>query len=158
LLSEARELYKSTTGALSTNEELELVTSDLHAIVTRFRQHVQVPELGSSAADRQLLKDNFNRSCDAAAKVAEDLLGRLEKLKVKGKHKAWKSFRQAVKTAWTTEEVAALRNRLSDFKAELETHVLLSLRYVGVQKRRMYELRLPQCQTRSSLATPVSAI
>lgn len=40
LLSGYRELYKSTSGTLAANEEIELVTVDLQAVVLKLRRSV----------------------------------------------------------------------------------------------------------------------
>ncbi|KAE9366774.1 hypothetical protein N431DRAFT_471808 [Stipitochalara longipes BDJ] len=127
ILSDATELYKSTNGVLSTNETLELATRDLRAVIMMFRQHVSISHLGTSAQSRQVLEDSLGRICDSAATVADDLLRQLEKLKMKGRRKAWKSFREAIRAAWTKEEIEALCRQLSDFQTDLETQVLLSL-------------------------------
>lgn len=65
--------------------------------------------------------------------VADELLGRLEKLKVakEAKHRKWKSFRQALKTVWNKKDLDDLSARLSAFRDELQFHILLSLRHVA---------------------------
>ena len=116
ILSSGNELYKSTTGALSGNDEVNLVTTDLLAIVKKL-QH-----------EGNFDKD-FEQICDEARKVAQELLIRLESLKVKGKHRLWKSLRQAVQTALSTDEIDALRSRLAYLSKALETRVLMDLRF-----------------------------
>jgi hypothetical protein len=51
----------------------------------------------------------FRKICDDAANVAEELLGRLDRLKVKGgKHRLFRNLKQAIETLWSEKEVAGL--------------------------------------------------
>jgi hypothetical protein len=128
LLSAGRELYKSTTGSLTVNDEIELVTSDLLAIARKLR-----PD--------QNLGLEFRQMCDEAVRLAQDLLRRLDKLKVKtrvedgvGKKELdkekWKSAKQALASVWFSKDMTALVDRLSKIREAIETRILLSLRYV----------------------------
>lgn len=69
LLSAAQDLYKSTSGSLTVNDEIELITSDLLAVTLKLRPD---PKLGHE----------FQRICDEAARLAQEMLGRLDKLKM----------------------------------------------------------------------------
>ncbi|KAE8450753.1 hypothetical protein EG329_005666 [Mollisiaceae sp. DMI_Dod_QoI] len=125
LLSEAYKLYKSPKGILTANEEFELVTIDLKAFVDKLK-----PDLQAEIA-RPLTEDEaiFEDICQNATKIAEEIMGRLNKLKVlKDKHRKWESMRQAVKSAWTKDEMLDLKKRLALFKDALETRVLFSIR------------------------------
>jgi hypothetical protein len=67
--------------------------------------------------------------CDEAVKVAEELVNRLEKLKVKdGKLRTWHSLQHAVEAAWSRKELVDLKNQLLGLKNALETRVLFSIR------------------------------
>lgn len=138
LISDCRELYKSKTGTLTANEELELVTLDLRALVRKLRN--SFPSIGSDslshlAEDHSEKQKPFKTICDKAAKVAEELVARLERLKLKGSEKRkWKSFEQALKGAWSNVEVMSLNKRLSTLKEALETQVLFSIRLEAIPK------------------------
>jgi hypothetical protein len=126
LLSASGELYKSTTGSLTVNDEIELVTSDLLAIAQKLRPNGSIsPEL--------------RKICDRAARLAQELLGRLDKLKVKANDadksrvkekggKIWQSLKQAIATVWSKDERSALVGRLAKLREAIDTHVLLALR------------------------------
>lgn len=128
LLSNAVELYQSPEGTLSANHELELVTTDLRALILKLRQSLnsedEHPNQGIASQ-----RSSFEVLCDEAVKVAEELVHRLEKLKVKdGKLRKWYSLKHAVETAWTRKELVNLKNQLLGLKDALETRVLFSIR------------------------------
>jgi hypothetical protein len=133
LLFHSNELYKSSMGTLHSNNELELVTTDLRGLVTKLRQScrsesdVQV----SSSDDEQ--RRGFEKLYNEVVKLAKDLVERLKKLKVKdGRHRMWQSLKQAVETAWSEKKIAKMKVRLSSFRDALETRVLFSIRYAIV--------------------------
>lgn len=132
LLSESRGLYKSATGALSINEEIELATTDLSELIVRLKGSFFVSQtFGPAALAAAVQQASFEEICDGAGSVAEELVARLRTLKVKeGKSRKWASFQQALRSAWTKEEIGVLQKRLSGFKDSIETHVLLSTRQV----------------------------
>jgi hypothetical protein len=128
LLSNARELYRSSVGTLDANNELELVTTDLRALIAKLRMSFYSRAFDPGSVEAQQ-RASFDRLCDDAAKLAEELLERLDKLKNrKEKHKAWHSLQKAVASAWSATEVAELKRRLLGFREALETRVLFSLR------------------------------
>lgn len=118
LLSAGRELYKSTAGSLTVNDEIELVTSDLLAIIRKLR-----PD--------ETISLEFRKICDEAARLAQELLGRLDKLKVKEKDREkWKTMKQALASVWSKDDITALFERLSRISDAIETRILLSVRQV----------------------------
>jgi len=131
LLREARGLYRSSSGALTANEELELVTTDLRALIFKL-QHSEDPHdlpgpLTKNDYDGQV---SFEKICAGAVSTARELLERLEKLKLKGiKGSKWDAFQKAVKGLWSKKEVTELVDRLNRFKEALDARILLSLRY-----------------------------
>lgn len=153
LLSEAHELYRSTNGVLTTNKELELVTVDLRAVVVKLQQSFNSDISGHhrplTIVD-QKHQTALKTICDGAVEAAEELIQRLDDLKVKStKGRKWDSIRQAVRTAWNKKEVNALVKRLEGFKAALETDVLFSIRQV-------YLPQLSSCQSLNSFVERAS--
>jgi hypothetical protein len=131
LFSGARTLYESTTGALTANEELELVLIDLRAIITKLKQSPH-PAASTSSPQAFPLADHpqtFQKICEGTLKVAEEIVERLDTLKVKdGKNRAWGSLQKAVKSAWSKSEMEDLKRRLASFKAALDTGLISSIR------------------------------
>jgi hypothetical protein len=128
LLSNAVELYRSPIGTLAAHHELELVTTDLQALISKLRQSLysgNEPPGQETASQRE----SFEVLCDEAVKVAEELVNRLERLKIKdGKLRKWQSLQHAVEAAWSRKELVDLKNQLLGLKDALETRVLFSIR------------------------------
>ena len=124
LLSDGRELYKSSQGARSANEQLELATSDLRALLVKLRSRHRPPVIAQDEKDGE----TFQRILHRAEETAKELVERLERLKVKRpKSRKWESVRKAVQSVWTKDEVEALTKKLERFKDAVETHVLGSI-------------------------------
>lgn len=126
IVSKGYHLYTSGEGSLPENERLNYVTSDLKALSMRLKHH---DRLGCSTKDEQALEDMASR-CSA---ISDELLAKLEKLRVSknAKHRRWKSFRQALKSVWSKEDLDRLAATLREYRDQLEFHILLSLRSVS---------------------------
>jgi len=134
LLSNAVELYRSPVGTLAAHHELELVTNDLQALISKLRQSFHSGD-GPPSEENVSRRRSFEILCDEAVKVAEQIVNRLEKLKVKdGKLRKWHSLQNAVDTAWSRKEIVDLKNQLQGLKDALETRVLFSIRSVHALK------------------------
>ena len=132
LLSRAAELYRSTVGPLSVHDEIALVTADLQGLIVRLRQ--QACEYGMNAQDGDQW-ERFRKICDEAANVADELVSRIGRLKVKGgKHRKIQSIQQAIRTLWSEDEITRLQVRLSALKEALKDRVLLSIRSVRLYR------------------------
>jgi hypothetical protein len=124
IVSKGYHLHRSAEGVLPENARLAYVIADLKDLNTKLQCHER---LGCLTRDEQALED-LSSQCSA---LATELLGRLEKLKVEQnvKNRKWKSFRQALKIVWGKEALDQMAATLSDYRSQLELHVLLSLRY-----------------------------
>ena len=133
LLSESSQLYKSSLGKLEAHEELELVTGDLQCVIVKLRETfnlVSGEPCGPLQQNDQFQEDSFHKICEEALEIADELLNRLKRLKVKdGKYRAWESLKAAVKIAWSKEEISSLRQRLSIFRESLHSRLMLSMKY-----------------------------
>lgn len=61
-------------------------------------------------------------------RAAEEFLEALEKLKVKGGHKGWQSFRQAFKSIWGKDKIEAMLKGLSAHREQLMIHLLVVMK------------------------------
>lgn len=90
-----RELYSSTSGALTVNDELEIIANDLLRISDQFKRSTH-----SETDIRNLSMDEL--ALEAVARnyssLGQDLLTLLDSLKVQGTQRQWKSIHQAFKT------------------------------------------------------------
>lgn len=134
LLSNAIELYRSPVGTLAAHHELELVTTNLQALISKLQHAASSGDEASSqefASQQKVLE----ALCDEAVRVAKELVNRLEKLKVKdGKLRKWHSLKQAVEAAWSRQEILDLKRQLLGLKDALETRVLFSVRSATTRK------------------------
>ncbi|CZR69246.1 uncharacterized protein PAC_19146 [Phialocephala subalpina] len=133
LFSEGRELYQSATGALTANEELELVTVDLKALVVKLGHSSSSAEStsfqGPDDANNSRNEESFRKICSDVTRLADELLERLDRLKVRGtKKRHWESFQKAIQSAWSKGEITSLTNRLLNLKRAAETHTLFCIR------------------------------
>ena len=144
LLSSAGELYELSAGSLAVNDELEFVTTDLRALVKKLR--TSLPESDSKdmsygiyTSDRghDSSSDSLGSICDQAASVADELVEKLESLKIKGdeqkgqkrpKLRHLQSLKAAVKSLWSQKDISALLERLNRLRQALGTRVLMSIR------------------------------
>jgi hypothetical protein len=129
LFSDARALYKSSTGTLEVNLQLELMTSDLRAFVVKLQQQPPSNFFGPLTQEDIKNDKEFANLCEQAGNVAEELISHLDSLKCDGrKHRVWKSLQLAVRSAWKQDQVEALKKRLSAFKEALQNRLILSIR------------------------------
>jgi hypothetical protein len=128
ILSRSQELYKSQKGALSVNEELELVTSDLF----RLSEKLPAPISTAKGSDETEEERTIRRLAVACSEISVEIATKLNGLKVKtgSQRKIWRNFKQALKSVWTEDEMNKLVERLSRLRDELQIHVIVGLRYV----------------------------
>jgi hypothetical protein len=134
LLSNCVSLYRSRNGCLSVNAELELITTDLRALVSKWRYARitgSADELVCLTQAQSEEQKAFESICEGAEDIAKEIISKLESLKVKGRKGDLKeTVKKAVKSLWTEGEIDVLVGRLAAFKEALQTRVILNLRYV----------------------------
>ncbi|KAF7943100.1 hypothetical protein EAE96_011043 [Botrytis aclada] len=138
LALKGREIYKS--GELRANVELGEATNRLQNLVEPLRSslHLGTQNTSSSSPTNadQALKDICTECIDLSEELSV-LLGSL-KLNSSVKYPRLASFQQAVKAVWNEENIQGLKSRLGYLRSNLETHVLVDLRY------RMIQVKLEQ--------------
>jgi hypothetical protein len=122
LVSKTVEAYHSADGTLVENADAGTATNDLIALNAKLQLSTTGPN-GNPA---------LVALCVSCNDVARELLDALAKLKVQGGKSKWKSFRKALRSVWSKEEILGIENRLSRFREELNLHVVVELRYVVV--------------------------
>ncbi|KAH6698160.1 hypothetical protein BKA61DRAFT_530992, partial [Leptodontidium sp. MPI-SDFR-AT-0119] len=122
LLSNARELYKSSVGSLAVHDQIILVTADLDVLVKKLRESMY-SGLGSEGDDDRW--KNLREICDEAAMVAEELLERLETLKLNfdSKHRGWDTIKLAIRSLWNEKEITNLSDRLATLKGQISQQI-----------------------------------
>lgn len=87
------------------------------------------------------LQDSTNSANDTALRelcqscniVAKKLLSALNKVKVQGKQQKWKSFRKALRSVWSKEDISSLEQQLARLRDELNLRVVVDLREQVIQ-------------------------
>lgn len=126
LFSQGCELYESSSGRLSANQELELVLSDLRALIDKVQGVIGSNEPHILGAQRQ--RSSFEEICHEAGKIAEDLIQRLGKLRIDGsKNRLRQTLCGLIKHAWSRREINELLQRLATLKEALNSHVLATI-------------------------------
>ncbi|KAJ4367172.1 hypothetical protein N0V83_007702 [Neocucurbitaria cava] len=77
-----------------------------------------------SVADKQLVALQKE-----SAAVAKKLRAALEKAKVKNGHRKWRSVYQAIRSVYSEQEISKLATQLDDIRKQVDTVLLVSLRY-----------------------------
>jgi N-terminal domain on NACHT_NTPase and P-loop NTPases len=118
LISKSAEIYHSSTGALAENADIETATDHLIQLNKKLR------DAATLAGDGEL-----RRLCTSCSSVAEELLGTLDKVKVKGDQGKLKSIRKAIRSVWSKDDIEGLERRLARFREELNFYITMNIRY-----------------------------
>jgi hypothetical protein len=129
VLSRGGELYKSKDGILPVNKELDQMVADLETLMGKLRKPSHLASLRGRPTESENALETI---CEACGNVANEIHMHLKALRVEGKHRKWQSFCQAIKTAWTADDLQALLKRLGAFQDTLQMHVLVGLRRVSI--------------------------
>jgi ribosomal protein L21 len=116
LVTKSKEIYKSANGASIKDEETEAATKRLVQLSDRLK---------TSANDQNTTSGNLSPEdqalqtvCDQCIVVSDELLQKLNKLKVhdQGKLRRYKSFRQAIKSVCSKSAVDEMATRLRELR------------------------------------------
>lgn len=124
IVSEGHQIHKSTTGSLLVNDELENIATDLLAVLERVKGATSRKEARALSTDEQAL-DTIATQC---AVVGQELVIRLEELKMQKAKYKWQSIYQALKTTGKRSEIERISKRLSAFRDEMDFHLLVTIR------------------------------
>jgi len=127
----ATQIVQATvSGASPVQEDLETRTLALRDLIAKLRRQQLSGNASTSFVFRADSPDKtLQILCDGCAAIAEELLARLDRLKVEGKHKMWKNFKKAIESQWSQNELKSLSSRLTEYRTALNTHVLINLKY-----------------------------
>lgn len=129
LVSSTRELYVSSSGAKGENLELESIAQSIQELAGRVRP--------SNIEQRVILANQDNSLFDLSDQciaVSNELLSVLESLKVKGPHRRWESFHQAISSQWKKSTIESLQRRLYGIGNQLHACTLLDQQATVISK------------------------
>lgn len=127
IVSKTKEIHFSTQGTSIRFTELEVATKRILVLNDQLEASRQL-NTGGLVEDSPVLEE-IHTDC---VTIAQNLLDRLNKLKINGDHKnrRWKSFRQALKSVCSKGEIDEMARKLQGHQKELDCHILMSLRQV----------------------------
>jgi len=124
----ALKFHRSTDEALSTFTELGGLTNNFELILAE----LEVPSCDSALPGQN--QDGLVQLAGDCRKVIDELKELLKRFNIDNiSKKGKKSKRDAIKLAfdsmWSDPEIVSLRSRLDGFRAQMNLHLLVSLRY-----------------------------
>ena len=119
------EIYKE--GSFAEYRDLEDLTK--HLVEARAKldlSDVNQSVRTSASPDEQSLLE-IARQCST---TADQLVQKIDSLKIEGPHKKRQAIRKTVKLLWEKGEMKGIQKRLDGYRSALDTQILINLRYV----------------------------
>ena len=123
LVSKGVQIYKD--GRLLKNVDAKQTTQSLKELNGKLERSIQDSRCGGSLSEED---QSLIRLCSSCESIANELLRRFGQIKVTGKHRKWKSARQALKSVTSKNEVEELARKLGMYRSEIILNVTVSLR------------------------------
>jgi hypothetical protein len=129
LYSTSLEIHRAANGATNANAESETLLRDFIATIDTLTRDLKQYRLTLTVISPQVAQaGSLQDVVEKCRALANDLLGRFQKLRPEGKRSRWKSWVKGVECMWRGRELQDLQSRLARYRSELEWHVLISLR------------------------------
>ncbi|KAL6716077.1 hypothetical protein ACLMJK_005643 [Lecanora helva] len=122
LVSGTLELCRSEDGTSSAGRALQIVTEDLNKLCIDLSQHGHSAYQSTNGGEAGLFE-----LADSCKRLGQELIQRLNSLKVKGANRRWKSFRQLLKSIWHAEEVSRYEKQLNHYRSQIALRLLTIL-------------------------------
>lgn len=117
----AHKLYKSSSDDAFDHQALQEITESLTVALSQLLDKGNMEPKDNSLA-------HLAKECH---KTASDLLAILQKVSAKGSARKRDALQSAFRIVCKGDEIESLRNRLSEFRGQLNMHLLLSVRWAG---------------------------
>jgi hypothetical protein len=118
LVFKAREIHESAKGALAEHVDIGLLAKDLTALTEKL-------EASSTATSKD---DSLDKICKRCTATGKELLETLRKMEVDEEKTKIKSARKALKIILGRDGVEEIKERLEDYRKEIEFHVMVDLK------------------------------
>ena len=130
VLAKCKEIHDH--GALSELQEVEDITKHLADL----RTDVSPPQgLGTTQTPGERDLRELAKTCSA---TAEQLVAKLQTLKIEGPHKKRQAIQKTVKALRQRREIHDIEKRLDSYRSVLDTKILVNLRFVGDSARCLF--------------------
>ncbi|KAK4446194.1 hypothetical protein QBC34DRAFT_412097 [Podospora aff. communis PSN243] len=134
LISGTFEIYKSAGGELGRNSAIETLTKQLVGLSERLEASLAESSSSSSSnsnsntlASRSPNEQDLHQLCRECNGAASELLGALARLRGQPQN-VWSSFRHALRTLWTEDQIDSLQRRVDRFREQISMFILASVR------------------------------
>ena len=131
LVAETSQIYRSTTGTLNENAELEDATEKIDRLNSKILEQNDVGAAEAVSEDESILHELARKS----KVIANELLTLLQDLKVKsaGKSRKWESFRKAVaaQSPGNKGKLQVLEKKLRELQDDISHHLVYLMRHVA---------------------------
>jgi hypothetical protein len=124
LISKGREFYQNADGTLAGSKDQAAAATKLSALARSLRQALPSVQPSSSSSEEVAIR-SIAEECNA---TAAEIMNALGSMSVSGKHRAWKSFRQALKSEWSKAGITAMQTKLDSLRDQMVVHLLVILK------------------------------
>lgn len=118
VLQDTKNLYKSTTGASAENDVLEVI----------YRDFIDLDNALTAPSALGAIPASIRSLASMCKEVAAELLGILDKIRVREPRQKWKSLIQALRSVWKKEQIEELLKRIERLRNEIKYRLQLMLR------------------------------
>ena len=122
LISKGTQIYKSENGVLADDEERSGISSRLSNLNKGLSDSIINSQLDKKSSPAELALIEVTLACRVQA---DEFTSAIEKLKITGKHRKWNSFRQALKSIWSKEELKRKFDHLNCLQHQVLVHLLV---------------------------------
>lgn len=124
LVSGTWEISRSSFGDTEKNSDLRYITESLQKHNEELRNCLNQSNVAPfSSQDRDI--EQLCRQCN---EVADRLVTILNRVRSHSKDSKWTSFRAALRTMWSQEEVDTLQKTLDSYRQQISMLILVSMR------------------------------
>lgn len=121
LVAKSHELYTSATGTEVQNIELDAIAQNLTSLNQRVQNRARNTCAFAVSEDEKALADMTSR----CTRIGQELIDALQRTKVQGSHRAWKSVRQALKSTLSRGQIENLYDRLKQYREQIVVVLLV---------------------------------
>lgn len=118
ILQDTKSLYSSSTGVSAENDVVEAICRDI----------INLNDALTAPSAPGAIPDSMRSLASTCKDVAAELLGTLDKIRVREPHRKWKSFVQALRSVWKKEQIEELVRRMERLRSETQYRLQLMLR------------------------------
>lgn len=119
ILSSTRTIHQASSREAESVSDLKTITDTLQRLNGDIEQSVSA---SPSAHDRDLLD-----LCHDCNRTANSLVAALAQLNSQGNSSLWNSFKIALRTVWSQDQLNELQKRLDSFRQQISMHILVAL-------------------------------